>query len=424
MTTPSTAAPRLPWDAENPYPFYERRRRHGQVVWDETSGAWLILGYHAAQHVLGGSGWTSDPRANPNARAAMDAFGQELVNRNMLSTDGHNHLRLRGSVRDVFTPSFITGLSAGVEAIAAGAIDHPSVGVSFDFMTDVALPLPIAVVGEWLGLDAESSLLLREESPAISRMLGAFADAEALASGAAAFASLVAEFLPLAADRRSHPGDDLLSFIASDPELLLDDVVITAILIAVAGHETTANLLGAALVRLLTVRPDGTRIVDGLDPSDPGLITELLRLDSPVQATARTPTQDQLVGDVEIAYGQPALVVVAAANRDPAVFDEPDQLQLHRADPPPLAFGFGAHYCLGAALARLETKVALRQILARNPVLAAPPTWRDTPAIRGPLSVPMTFHRSSPNVVHSTGRVDVESAAHQFNEFSKAHPHA
>jgi cytochrome P450 len=101
-------------------------------------------------------------------------------------------------------------------------------------------------------------------------------------------------------------------------------------------------------------------------------------------------------------------VVVAAANRDPAVFAEPDQLRLRRGEAAPLAFGYGAHYCLGAALARLETTVALRQILARNPVLAAPPTWRDTPAIRGPLNVPMIFRRSSLNVALSAQRFEVE----------------
>jgi len=393
MTTPSTAAPRLPWDAADPYPFYERCRCDGDVVWDESAGAWLILGFHAAQQVLGGSGWTSDPLANPNARAAMNSLGPELVTRSMLSTDGPDHARLRGSVRDVFTPSFVAGLGGGVEAIAAAVIDHPSAGIAFDFMADIALPVPIAVAGEWLGLDAESSNLLREESPAISRMLGAFADAEAISAGAAAFATLVTEFLPLAADRRSHPGDDLLSFIASDPDLFLDDVVITATLIAVAGHETTANLLGAAMIRLLTPMPDGTRIVTGVDPADPALITELLRLDGPVQATARTATQDQVIGDVEIAAGQPALVVVAAADRDPAVFDGPDLFRLGRGGPAPLAFGYGAHYCLGAALARVQTSVALRQILARNPVLAGTVTWRDTPAIRGPLNVPMVMHR-------------------------------
>ncbi|MDT5050423.1 MAG: hypothetical protein QOE52_1496 [Mycobacterium sp.] len=407
MITPSTTAPRLPWDPADPYPFYEQRRRDGDVVWDETAQAWLILGYDAAREILGGSGWTSNPLANPNARAALDFMGSDLVDRSMLFADGANHERLRGSVRDVFTRSFITGLTAGVEAISTAVIDHPSTATAFDFMADIALPLPIAVAGEWLGLDSDSAALLREESPAIIRMLGALADPDDIAAGAAAFASLVTEFLPLAADRRTHPGDDLLSVIASDPDLLLDDVVITAILIAVAGHETTANLLGAAMIRLLAVGPGGTRIVDGLDPSDPALITELLRLDAPVQATARTATQNQLVGDVEIAAGQPVLVVVAAANRDPAIFDEPDQLRLHRGGPAPLAFGYGAHYCLGAALARLEAAVALRRMLTRNPVLAGPATWRATPAIRGPLNVPMIFG-SSPNGALSAQWCDIE----------------
>lgn len=385
MTTRSTTAPRLPWDAADPYPFYERRRRDGEVVWDDTAQAWLVLGYDAAREVLGGPGWTSNPLANPNARAAMDSLGADLVDRSMLFADGANHDRLRGSVRDVFTRSFISGLTAGVEAIASAVIGHVPTATAFDFMADIALPLPIAVAGEWLGLDPESSRLLREQSPAIIRMLGTLADPDDIAAGAAASAALVTEFLPLAADRRSNPGDDLLSFIASDQELQLDDVVITAILIAVAGHETTANLLGAAMIRLLAVEPDDARIVDS------SLVTELLRLDVPVQATARTATEDQRIGGVDIACGQQAVVVAAAANRDPAVFDEPDQFRPDRTGPAPLSFGYGAHYCLGAALARLETTVALREILARKPALAGPATWRDTTAIRGPLNVPMVF---------------------------------
>jgi cytochrome P450 len=391
MTTPSTAAPRLPWDAANPYPFYERRRRDGEVVWDESAQAWLVLGYHAAREILGGSGWTSDPLANPNMRSVMESwFDPALIGRSMLLTDGVDHARLRGSVRDVFTPSFIAGLRPGVEAIATAVIDHPSAGALFDFVAEIAQPLPIAVAAEWLGLDGDSSKLLREQSPAIMRMLGTLVDTDEIAAGAAAFATLVTDFLPMAADRRVNPGDDLLSLIASDPELPLDDVVITAILIAVAGHETTANLLGAVIVRLLTIEPDGTRIVDTLDPTDPSLITELLRLDAPVQAAAmRTCTEGQRIGGIEIARGQQALVVIAAANRDPKVFDEPERFRLGRGGPVPLAFGSGDHYCLGAALARLEISVALREILLRKPVLAGPVSWRDTPAIRGPLTVPM-----------------------------------
>lgn len=394
MATPSTTAPRLPWDAADPYPFYEQRRCDGNVVWDETAQAWLVLSYEDARQVLGGSGWTSNPLANPNARTAIDSIGSALVDRSMLFADGTNHDRLRGSVRDVFTRSFITGLTTGVEAIATAVIDHPATGTAFDFMADIALPLPIAIAGEWLGLDPESSRLLRKQSPAIIRMLGTLADPDDIAAGAAAFATLLTEFLPLAADRRTNPGDDLLSFIASDPGLLLEDVIITAILIAVAGHETTANLLGAAMIRLLTVEADGTRIIDGLDPTHALQITELLRLDGPVQATARTATQRQRIGGVDIACGEQALVVVAAANRDPAVFDQPEQFRATRTGPAPLSFGHGAHYCLGASLARLETTVALRHILARNPVLTGPVAWRDTAAIRGPLNVPMVFGRS------------------------------
>lgn len=393
MTTPSTATPRLPWDAADPYPFYARRRYDGDVVWDETAEAWLVLGYPAAREVLGGPGWISDPRANPNARAAMRLLGPDLVAGSMLFADGASHARLRGSVHDVFTRSFITGLHAGVDAIVASVIEHTPTGEAFDFMAEIAQPLPIAVVGEWLGLDAETSKSLREQSPAIIQMLGALADTDEITAGAAAAATLVTEFLPLAADRRARPGDDLLSFIASGTDLLLDEVVITAILIAVAGHETTANLLGSAIVRLLLVGPDGTRVIDGLDPAEPSLLTELLRLDGPVQATARTASEDHIIGGVEIACEQQTLVVVAAANRDPAVFRKPDQLCLGRSGPAPLSFGYGAHYCLGAALARLEITVALRHILRRRPVLAGPPIWRDTPAIRGPLRIPMIFQR-------------------------------
>ena len=160
------------------------------------------------------------------------------------------------------------------------------------------------------------------------------------------------------------------------------------------------------MTRLLTARSDGTAILDGLDPSDPALITELLRLDAPVQATARTATQNQLIGDVEIAAGQTVLVVVAAANRDPAVFDEPDQLRLAAAGPRRWP----------SATARITASVRLwrdskpRWRYAES--LRATPCgrardWRDTPAIRGPLNVPMIF-RSSPNVALSAQRFDIE----------------
>jgi cytochrome P450 len=403
MTNADVTAARLPWQARNPYPYYETRRCEGEVVWDDTSAAWLILGYHPAQQILAGPGWTSSPLANPNVPDALRVFGRDMLRRNMLFADGADHLRLRGSVRDVFTRSFVDGLEQGIEAIATAAIDDIPAGVEFDFMTDIALPLPVAVAAAWLGLDVDSARLLREQSPAISRMLGDSADVDAVETGTAAFAALLTELLPLAADRRTHPRDDLLSFIAADPDLELDDVVTTAVIVAVAGHETTANLLGAATIRLLSPGSDGARPIDDLAAVDDRLITELLRLDGPVQAVGRTATRDHIIGNVTIGAGEPALVVLAAANRDPAIFNHPGQLRTDRAGPAPLAFGYGPHYCVGAALARLEMAVTLRKVLDRRPTLCGGPTWRDTPAIRGPMTLPTIF--AGP----TRGRVEVRA---------------
>lgn len=383
MTTPDTqAGTSFPWDAANPYPYYERRRLQGDIVWDASLCAWLVFGYRPARKILGGEGWTSNPLANQNAPALTRATDPEILRRNMLLTDGADHDRLRHSVRDVFTRSLISGLANGVETIAEQTIGSLPTRVDFDFMAEIALPLPISIAAAWLGLDVESARLLREESLPISRMLNDFNDADAAEAGTAAFATLLTEFLPLAADRRSNPGDDLLSFISVDPDLELDDVVMTALIIAIAGHETTANLLGSAMIRVCGMSPD---VVDDR------LITELLRLDGPVQAVLRTATRDHATDDVTIRAGEPAVVVLAAANRDPAIFDAPNQFRVDRSGPAPLTFGYGAHYCLGAALARLEIAVALRHVLRRRPVLRGDPMWRDTPAIRGPQTLPCAF---------------------------------
>lgn len=391
VENPVTPAPRLPWNPADPHSFYERRRCEGDVVWDDTARAWLVLGYDAAREVLGGSGWSSDPMVSAIARAAIDPISAEFIHRSMLFADGTTHRRLRGSVRDVFTQKFIAGLSNGVEAITGAVIHRPKTWASLNFMSEIALPLPLAIVGEWLNLDTESATLLRELSSAIIRMLGSLADPEEVRAGAGASATLMAQFLPLAADRRAHPGDDLLSYIAADRALELEDVVMTAILIAVAGHETTANLLGAGLIRLLTPDQDGRRIADFTDPADPTLVSELLRLDGPVQTAARTATERHALGGAEIGVGQTALVAVAAANRDPKRFESPEEFRLDRKGPAPLSFGYGAHYCLGSALARLEIGVALRELLRRRPALAGEVVWRDTTAVRGPLTVPIVF---------------------------------
>src|SRR6202000_1893853 len=133
MTSTDFASIRLPWDAADPYPFYEARRARGEVVWDDTAQAWLAVSYEAAREVLGGSGWTSDPLANPLARAEIDPLSANFFAGSMLFADGDRHTRLRTTVRDVFTRSLVTSLRAGVETISTTLIDEPTVGVPFDF---------------------------------------------------------------------------------------------------------------------------------------------------------------------------------------------------------------------------------------------------------------------------------------------------
>jgi cytochrome P450 len=391
MTTSETAAPgRLPWDAADPYPYYEQCRRHGAVVWDDTAEAWLILGYHLARRILREPGWTSDPLANPSAPNAFRELDPQLLRRSLLLTDGSDHKRLRHSVSEVFTRSAINNFTEGVNAIATQAIDGFPAGADLDFMTDIAVPLPIAVMAAWLDLSVDAAQLLRDESPVISRMLGDVNDAAAVHAGIAALATLLTELLPLAAHRRSHPGDDLLSFIAADTDLELEDVVVTAAIIAVAGYETTSNLMGSAVVRLLS-GPVGQRPLDAIDVIDDQLVTELLRLDAPVQAVQRTATRHHLIGNIAIKPSEPVLVVIAAANRDPTVFECPNELHINRSGLAPITFGYGTHHCLGATLARLETTAALTRLTARSPALIGAPSWRNSPAIRGPSTLPIAF---------------------------------
>ena len=279
-----------------------------------------------------------------------------------------------------------------MEAITAALIDEPEAGVAFDFMADIALPLPIAVIGGWLNLEPASARLLRELSPVIIRMLGTLADPDEIAAGAGAGAALMAEFLPLAADRRTHPGDDLLSFIAADPDVSLRR--------GRRDRDTDRRRRPRNHRQHAWRRPHhATHPGRGRQPPHRPHRPRRPRTGDRTAATARP-------GAIHRAHRhhrphhrrgprsppvETVLVVVAAANRDPAVFDQPDQFRLDRSGPAPLSFGYGAHYCLGAAVAQLELTTAIPKILDRQPVLAGSVHWRDTPAIRGPLSVPLIF---------------------------------
>ncbi|WP_018178791.1 cytochrome P450 [Jongsikchunia kroppenstedtii] len=363
------------------------------VYFDPDLRSWVVSDYQSAREVLIGAGWSSDPMSSAAAREALAHIGidDSPFGRSMLMIDPPDHTRLRDSVRDVFTPGYIEQLHDGVDAIAADTIDPIPADVEFDLMAEIALPLPVAVISEWLAIDVRVAQILMNEAGELVRVLDGVVAPDAALPATAPFAALLSEFLPLASERRNEPGDDLLSLIASDPALSLDEAVVNAILLAIAGHETTASLLGASMIRLLH-ESAGHRLIDRIDITDPAVIDELLRLDGPAQAVGRAALEPTELQGNRIEAGDRLLVMLAAANRDPDAFDDPDEFRLDRIGAPPhLALGYGRHRCLGAALARLETAIALRRIAFRKPRLVGTPGWRDTAILRAPTHVPVVF---------------------------------
>ncbi|GAB19245.1 putative cytochrome P450 [Gordonia effusa NBRC 100432] len=371
--------------------------RPDAVRFDDVNRAWIISGYHEARAVLTGTGWSSDPLASQANRDAAAEIGltESPLAQTMLLLDGPEHTRVRNSLRDVFTPSYIAQLRPAIESIAGDIVDSVPADEPFDFMTQLAQPFPVTVISEWLGLDLETATTLLREAPKLIRALDTVLDPTTIADTAASFTSLVAEFLPLAALRRAEPQDDLLSLLATDPALTLDEVVVNAILLAIAGHETTANLLGGAVVRLFG-RTGHRRPIDDLDVDDPRIVTELLRLDGPAQSLMRVATQSHTINEYVISPGDTVVIEIAAANRDPGVFEEPERFRVDRSRRAPhLSFGFGAHRCIGAALAQLEITVALQLLLQRDAEVVGNPEMRDSIILRGLTSVPMVFHKGA-----------------------------
>lgn len=384
----------IPWPADDPFPAYrELREAHGPVGFSPEADAWLVLGYDTAREVLRGDGWSSNPLASAAARAWAESLGLagEGLGVLMIFVDPPDHTRLRRAAQRAFTPVAVERLRARVDHLAGLAVDAVNAGEPVDVVAEVTKPVPLAVICEWLDLGVDGARLLWDEAPALVRLLDLDPgdDPAGLRDAAGALTAVVAHLLPLAVERRQRPGGDLLSMLAADAALGLDEVVGTALLLAIAGHETTTNLVGNALVTLLAGQPARTAGWAGEPPLD-----ELLRLDGPVQAVARTATRDQLLAGRRVRAGERVLVVVGAANRDPDAFADPDRLDPERAGPPPLALGMGRHHCLGASLARLEAGVLLRRLQGREPSLAGPGvTWRPSPVLRGPARLTVRFGR-------------------------------
>jgi cytochrome P450 len=387
--------PLAPEFIADPYPYY-RRLRDEDPVHQSPMGFWVLTRYDDV------AGMLRDPRFCRKGfeRILAARFGDAGFDLSMLFRDPPDHTRLRTLVSKAFTPRVVEQMREHIQEIVDGLLARLVPAGAMDLVADFAYPLPVAVICEMLGVPGAERERFRDWTLHIARSLDAIAlptEPDVVERGLAARHALADYFRGLIAERRREPRGDLLSeLIAAEEQgdrLSEGELMATILLLFVAGHETTVNLIGNGTLALLRHPGELRRLRE--DPSLlPSAVEELLRYDGPAQRTGRICSAEVEFGGRSIPENSVVLGIIGAANRDPAVFSDPDRLDVGRAENRHLAFGWGIHFCLGASLARLEAQIALGTLLRRLPRLAlatATPEWRPASALRGLQALPVTF---------------------------------
>ncbi|WP_369250141.1 cytochrome P450 [Streptomyces sp. R41] len=377
----------------DPYPVYAALRERGPVHWVRTPppGAyegWLVVGYEEARAAL------ADPRLSKDStKMGLSSLEEELMGRYVLISDPPEHTRLRSLVAGAFTMRRVEALRPRVQQITDELLDEMLPKGRADLVDSFAYPLPITVICELLGVPD----IDREAFRAMSNEIVAPSGGDTELAAIEQLASYLDELIE---DKRcTAPADDLLSALirtrAQDGDRLSrDELRGMAFILLVAGHETTVNLITTAVHTLLT-HPDQLAALRADMTLLDGAVEEVLRFEGPVEtATYRYAAEPMEIGGRSIAVGDPVMIGLDAADRDAAYCPDRHRFDVHRAPQGHLAFGHGIHYCLGAPLARLEARVALRSLLERCPDLeldGPPGDWLSGMLIRGLRSLPVRW---------------------------------
>ena len=384
----------------NPYPLFHRLRSEDPVHWDPFLHAWVVTRYEDVVTVL--HHYSAERTPTPEQLTAMGLASlnpiAEIMVKQMLFLDAPAHTRLRTLAAHAFTPQRVEILRGHIREITNLLLDKVQHKGRMDVIGDLAEPLPCVITAEMLGVPVGDHLQLKAWSQDFAEMLGNFQHNPERASRILKGVLDMANYFRSAMrEQRLHPRDGLVSSLMNaeiqGDRLSEDEVIANCIVTMVGGQETTTNLIGNGVLSLLR-NPDQLEKLHSDLSLIPSAVEELLRYESPSQHTARLAPEDAVLGGRRIRKRQAVIAVMAAGNRDPERFPDPNRLDISRADNRHLAFGWAAHFCFGAALARIEGQVAFEGILRRLADLALEPgplVWRNNLGLRGLQALPVTF---------------------------------
>ncbi len=398
MTLPASLAAFDPTDLSfvaNPYPIYATLRDHGPIHYHPTLNLWLVTRYTDVVTLLRDRRFgrtylhvaTNAEMGRPDEPIEHAPFWHVIRN-GMLDREPPDHTRLRNLVSKAFTPRTIEKLRPHIREIIDKLVDQASDLGEFDFLATLAEPLPVTVIAELLGIPNADRHLLRPWSADICGMYELHPSETSARRAVRACIEFGDYLRELARERRAHPHDDLISALAnvvdSGDRLSEDELIGTCVLLLNAGHEASVNAAGNGLWALFRYPAELARLKE-----DPTLVStaidEMLRFDTPLQLFERWVLEDVEISGVRVPKGAEIGLLFGSANRDPSAFHDPDRFDITRTPNPHVSFGAGIHFCLGAALARMEAQILFETTLRRLPrlQLVTEPRWKSGYIIRG-----------------------------------------
>ncbi len=362
---------------QDPFPTYRRFREESPVFWSEKNKYWIVTRYKDVHEILRDLSYEKQlhkwSQVNPLLKLLPPVSNLMKSRANwMLNQDPPDHTRLRGLVNRAFTPKMVNEMRSHIEDIANHYIDELMDKPEFDLVSNFAFPIPVTVIAEMLGVPKEDREKFKKWSNTLIDTLEPTPNIEHLTKANGANSELTEYFRVIANARRKEPKNDLISaLVAAEEEgdrLSEDELLANCILILVAGHETTVNLISSA-VRLLLQHPEQLALLKSKPELISGAIGEVLRYESPVQVVRRLAGDDMQLEGTRIKKGDMMVLLIGSANRDPEQWPDPDRFDITRDTKKHMAYGYGIHHCLGSSLADAEAQIAITALFKRLPDL-------------------------------------------------------